>query len=255
MRKLCWLSGLIVWLSLAGVARATLTIYYLRHAEGGHNVTRKYAESVIPTNQWPAYVGNPNMFTTDGEAQVRGVATNLLAYKFDFIAVSPLWRTRHTILPYLKTTGRTAEVWPELTETRHFDISPAPVAPQFVSGKHALKLPADEQSVFKLRPDRGGCCDLTATNLAEAVGLAKQTLDLLRSRFGTNNVTVLLVGHGTAGETLIRYLTRNPSWCGGAQNATLWMAQEQPDGVFGYGYPVQIYCRRDRAILSFDDNC
>ena len=96
---------------------------------------------------------------------------------------------------------------------------------------------------------------MTATNLAEAVGLAKQTLDLLRSRFGTNNVTVLLVGHGTAGETLIRYLTRNPSWCGGAQNATLWMAQEQPDGVFGYGYPVQIYCRRDRAILSFDDNC
>ena len=232
MRKLYWLSGLIIWLSLVGAAQAALTIYYLRHGEGGHNIVRKYVESGIPTNQWPAYVGNPNLFTPDGEAQVRGVATNLLAYKFDFIAVSPLWRTRHTILPYLKATGRTAEIWPELTETRHFDISPNPVVPQLVTGNQAVKLPADEQSVFKLRMDRGGCCDLSATNVAEAVGLAKQTIDLLRSRFGTNNVTVLLVGHGTAGETLIRHLTRDPAWTGRIQNATLWMAQEKPDGVF-----------------------
>ena len=232
MRKLFWLGGLVVWLNMAGAAQAALTIYYLRHAEGGHNVVWKFVQSGIPTNQWPAYVGNASMFTPDGEAQVRGVATNLLAYKFDFIAVSPLWRTRHTILPYLQATGRTAEIWPELTETKHFDPGTGPVTPQPVTGSHALKLPVDEQSIFKLRTDQAGCCDLNATNLVAAVGMAKQTLDLLRTRFGTNDVTVLLVGHGTAGETLIRYLIRNPTWSGGPANATLWMAQEQPNGAF-----------------------
>ena len=232
MRKLFWLGGLIVWLGIAGSAQAKLTIYYLRHAEAGHNVVWKFVQAGTPTNQWPAYVGNPNMFTPDGETQVRGVTTNLLAYKFDFIAVSPLWRTRHTIMPFLQATGRTAEIWPELAETKHFDTAAEPVRPQSVTGNHALKLPAEEKSVFSLRPDPAGCCDLNATNLAAAVGLAKQTLDLLHARFGTNDVTVLLVGHGTAGETLIRYLLRNPTWSGGAQNAMLWKAEEQSDGAF-----------------------
>ena len=74
---------------------------------------------------------------------------------------------------------------------------------------------------------------LHALNLAAgAVGLAQQTLDLLRARFGTNDVTVLLVGHSYAGATLIQYLTRNPTWTGNLVNATLWMAREQPDGSF-----------------------
>ena len=230
MRKLFWLGGLIVWLSAAGAGQAALTIYYLRHGEAGHNVVKQFVQSGIPTNQWPAYVGNPNMFTPTGETQVRGVAPKLQAYKFDFIAVSPLWRTRHTILPYLKAAGRTAEIWPELVETAYFE--PGMVAPQAVAGKTAIKLTVDEASAFKLRTDPSGCCAMTGTNLAEAVGLAKQTLDLLHARFGTNDVTVLLVGHGTAGTTLIRYLTRDPAWTGRIQNATLWMAQEKPDGAF-----------------------
>ena len=232
MRKLIWLGGLVVWFNVVGAAHAALTIYYLRHAEGGHNVVKKFAASGIPTNQWPAYVGNPNIFTPDGVAQVAGVATNLLPYQFDFIAVSPLWRTRHTILPYLQATGRTVEIWPELAETAHFNPGPGPVTPQILTGTQPIKLPAEEQAIFKLRPDPAGCCTLVASNLAGAVGMAQQTLARLRARFGTNDVTVLLVGHGTAGETLIRSLLGNPTWSGGLQNAKLWMAQEQPNGKF-----------------------
>jgi len=221
-----------VWLSVAGAVQAALTIYYLRHGEAGHNVVKQFVQSGTPTNQWPAYVGNPNMFTPTGAVQVRGVAAKLLPYKFDLIAVSPLWRTRHTILPYLNETGRTAEIWPELTETAHFDpVRNLDTAP-LVTGARLLNVPVDEQSVFKLRTDPAGCCALTATNGVEAVGLAAETLRLLRARFGTNDATVLLVGHGTAGETLIRYLLRNPNWTGGAQNATIWMAQEKSDGTF-----------------------
>ncbi len=232
MRKLCWLAGLIAWLSVAGATHAALTIYYLRHGEAGHNVVKQFLQSGTPTNQWPAYVGNPNMFTPTGEVQVRGVASNLLPYKFDFIAVSPLWRTRHTILPFLKLTGRQAEIWPELTETAHFDPVRIPGTAPLVTGARPLQVPVDEQPVFKLRTDPAGCCALSATNGVEAVGLAAETLRLLRARFGTNDVTVLLVGHGTAGETLIRYLLRKPDWTGGAQNASLWMAQEKSTGEF-----------------------
>ena len=232
MRKLCWLGGLIVWLSLAGAAPAALTIYYLRHGEAGHNVVKQFVQSGTPTNQWPAYVGNPNMFTPTGDSQVRDVATKLLPYQYDLIAVSPLWRTRHTILPYLKETGQTAEIWPELTETAHFTPVKIIGAPGLITGSHPLKVPAEEQSVFKLRTDHAGCCTLSATNWAEAAGLAAETMNLLRVRFGTNNATVLLVGHGTAGETLIRHLLRTPDWSGGIQNATLWMAQEKSDGSF-----------------------
>ena len=233
MRKFCWLGGLIVWLSVAGATHAALTIYYLRHGEAGHNVVKQFVQAGTPTNQWPAYVGNPNMFTPAGEMQVRGVAAKLLPYRFDLIAVSPLWRTRHTIMPYLTGTAQTAEIWPELTETAHFDrVGLSSFQPELVTGNRPLKVPDDEASVFKLRPDSAGCCDLVATNWAGALGLAKQTLDLLRTRFGTHDVTVLLVGHGTAGETLIRHLTHNHAWTGGAHNATLWMAQEKSDGSF-----------------------
>ena len=222
----------MAWLSVGGAAQAALTIYYLRHGEAGHNVVKQFVQSGIATNQWPAYVGNPNMFTPTGEAQVSSVATNLLPYQFDFIAVSPLWRTRHTILPYLQLTHRTAEIWPELTETTHFDPAHINGRAPLVTGNKPIRIPLDEQAVFKLRPDHGGCCTLTATNWAEAVGLAAETLNLLRARFGTNDVTVLLVGHGTAGETLIRHLLRNTEWTGSARNTSLWMAHEQPNGSF-----------------------
>jgi broad specificity phosphatase PhoE len=232
MKKILRWSGYVL-LGLASTAQAKLTIYYLRHAEGGHNVVRRFVESGIPTNQWPAYVGHSDIFTPDGEAQVRGVTTNLLAYKFDFIAVSPTWRTRQTILPFLKATGRTAEIWPELTEVAQESTNSASVASELVVGHDPIELSKDEQTCFKLRLDPAGCCELVVTNMAQATGEAKQVLKLLRARFGKRDTTVLLVGHGAAGRTLIRYLTRQPSWnADWLHNAALWMAVEKPDGTF-----------------------
>jgi phosphohistidine phosphatase SixA len=182
MKKFLRWSGYVL-LGLASTAQAKLTIYYLRHAEGGHNVVRRFVESGIPTNQWPAYVGHSDIFTPDGEAQVRGVTTNLLAYKFDFIAVSPTWRTRQTILPFLKATGRTAEIWPELTEVAQESTNSASVASELVVGHDPIELSKDEQTCFKLRLDPAGCCELVVTNMAQATGEAKQVLKLLRARF------------------------------------------------------------------------
>lgn len=228
---------LALWLGGALTAHAALTVYYLRHAEGGHNATADFVHRRVPTNAWPAWVGNPNVFTPTGLAQVNALSTNLLSYKIDFIAVSPLWRTRHTILPYLKRTKRTAEIWPELTETASFSPphgapkKPASNASLFSTG--TVKMTPEEARYFRVRADGTGNRELKATNLTAVVALAQRVEKLLRARGGTNDYTVLLVGHGNAGLTLIRQLTRNPHWHGVfLRNATMWMAREKPDGSF-----------------------
>jgi hypothetical protein len=54
---------------------AGLKIYYLRHAEAGHNVVRQWEN--VPKPQWPRYVGNQNLFTPKGETQVTPAAEKL----------------------------------------------------------------------------------------------------------------------------------------------------------------------------------
>ena len=49
-------------------AQDLLKVYYVRHGEGGHNVVSEWKHK--PKDQWPAYVGNPNVFTPKGEQQV-----------------------------------------------------------------------------------------------------------------------------------------------------------------------------------------
>ena len=99
-------------------ANAGLKIYYIRHAQGGHNVKTAWEKKDVPKTEWPSYVGNPDMFTPKGKQQVIAATEKLKAYQFDFIASSPMWRARNTILPYLKVTQSKAEVWPELREGR-----------------------------------------------------------------------------------------------------------------------------------------
>ena len=100
---------------LSSTADAGLKIFYIRHAEGGHNVKSDWEKKGIPEADWPAYVGNPDMFTPKGLKEVEAATEKLKRYQFDFIATSPMWRVRHTIIPYLKETGQKAEVWPELS--------------------------------------------------------------------------------------------------------------------------------------------
>ena len=69
-------------------AEAGLKIYYIRHAEGGHNVREQWEDSNVPEAEWPDYVGDPNQFTELGKSQLEAVPAKLreLEYRFDFIA-------------------------------------------------------------------------------------------------------------------------------------------------------------------------
>jgi broad specificity phosphatase PhoE len=229
-----------LWLGLFDVAQAGLKVYFIRHAEGGHNVVKDWKG--IPKDQWPAYVGNPDMFTPKGEKQIVKATDKLKHYHFDFIAVSPVWRTRQTVLPYLRETGAKAELWPELVEFERLSTNltsgltlPPPSADLFTGGD-VIAIAAEEKASFTLREDgrrRFKPGNEPMQNAADLTAVAEKTVSLIRARFGGSDKSILLVGHGNSGRLLLRVLVKNSdAWKTQLANTGIWMAEEQADGSF-----------------------
>lgn len=226
-----WLCVFLILLGAETWSHAGLKVYFLRHAEGGHNVVRQWQDK--PRDEWPDYVGKENRFTPKGEEQIAAVPAKLAPYHFDFIAVSPLWRTRNTVLPYLKEKGRKAEIWPELEEFafKDFPLPWPPPSPDLFQGEK-LRVPEGEKEWFYLRSDaanriKPGKNDVQARANVDA--LMQRIVALLRQT-GRRENSVLLVGHGNSSALLLRALIgKNP---GQLVNTGLWMAEEQPDGRF-----------------------
>ncbi|RME72547.1 MAG: histidine phosphatase family protein [Verrucomicrobia bacterium] len=240
--RLCLLCA-IVALGLGAVpGYAGLKIFYLRHAESGGNVARQF--ETIPPDQRPPYVGNADTFSPLGWKQAAAVPDILAPYRIDFIAVSPLWRARNTIRPYLHLYARTAEIWPELREFGNTgdrlaflgrDDLPPP-DPDFRANGPMLILAGEDERLFRVRPDsprqydylRGG-----AEGAADLVESMKIVFERIRREFGGTDSSILLVGHGTAGRHLLHALTGEDAPLKlGLKNAALWLAEEQPDGTF-----------------------
>lgn len=224
--------------NLGAWAGEPLRVYYVRHGEGGHNVVWQWKDK--PKEQWPAYVGNQNTFTPKGEEQVAALTQRLENLKLDFIAVSPMWRTRHTILPYLKLKGLKAEIWPALTETPNAGKAVAQDLPppdaELFKGLRRVKVPQEEEPFFALNDadamelSAGG--GVSPQSAANSLAMAEKTVRMVKERFAGSGKTILLVGHGNAGVTLIRVLTGTRLEGEGLANTGLWMAEEQPDGTF-----------------------
>lgn len=92
-----------VFATAANVATAGLKIYYIRHAEGGHNVKKAWQARGVPEAELPACVGNPNMFTPRWLKEVVGATEKLQKYKSYSIASSPMWRHQNTRSMLLET--------------------------------------------------------------------------------------------------------------------------------------------------------
>ncbi|MEP5341946.1 MAG: histidine phosphatase family protein [Algibacter sp.] len=224
-----------------------LKIYYIRHAEGGHNVKRNWEKySEIPEDQWPDYVGNPNIFTPMGKGQLARVPIKLKKYKFDFIASSPIWRVRNTILPYMKKIGVKGEIWPELAEQRASALIlstdlPVPTDPILGAGK-LIELSSNEAPYFSIREDgkKGFKAPKVGTtrkhderSSAAARLVIQKVLDMIQDRFGGTDKTILLAGHGSSGKAVLRMLTKDPLLnLPGITNTGVWMVEEQPNGEF-----------------------
>jgi len=61
-------------------ADAGLKIYYIRHAQTGKNVLKRWEKKDVPKSEWPAYVGNSDVFTPAGEQQLAAATEKLQTY-------------------------------------------------------------------------------------------------------------------------------------------------------------------------------
>ena len=225
-------------------AMAGLKIYYIRHAEGGHNVKSEWEKKGIPKSEWPEYVGNHDMFTPKGLKEVETATEKLKKYKFDFIATSPLWRARNTIMPYLKETKQQAEVWPELKEGTGMTMILSPdlpeVKPPILNEGDSIHVPKKERDYIKRRP--GGkryykrCrSDKEELRTAYMKYVTEHAISLIKERFGNSDKSILLAGHNSSGVSLMKLLIGEAPGGEarrGIDNTGMWMVEQQEDGSF-----------------------
>lgn len=242
----------------ANDAFAGLKIYYIRHAEGGHNVKKAWQEKGIPESEWPAYVGDHNVFTPKGITQVASATEKLQKYPFDFVATSNAWRAHNTIAPYLKATNQKAEVWPELREGKGMvtilsDDIPE-VKEDILNKGDAIELTEEEATYLVIRPDSKndykkypkGSSDNEKVAYMKHVSL--HAIDLIEERFGGTDQSILLAGHNSSGVSLMKlFLGEAPTAEGtrrGLSNTGIWMVEQQEDG----SYKLMMY--NDQPIVS-----
>lgn len=230
---------------IANVANAGLKIYYIRHAEGGHNVKKAWQEKGIPESDWPAYVGDANVFTPKGITQVAGATEKLQKYQFDFVATSNQWRAYNTIAPYLKATNQKAEVWPELKEGKGMltilsDDIPE-VEEEILNKGKAIVLTEEEAAYLVIRPDSEndyekypkGSSDNEKVAYMKHVSL--HAIKMIEERFGGTDQSILLAGHNSSGVSLLKlFLQKAPTGEArrGLTNTGIWMVEQQEDGSY-----------------------
>lgn len=223
--------------SLAG-----LKIYFIRHAEAGHNVVKEWENT--PKSEWPAYVGNGDLLTPKGEIQKIEAAQKLKKYKFDFIATSPSLRARKTILPYLELLDIKSEIWPELYEYSFYakqmfsDSLPIPINPILNAGGK-IEITKEDSVHFTIRADGHRKYKFTSKRdnelmySAEIKTVHQSLLDRILHNYGGSNKSILMVGHGNNGKDFLRLILKdmldNTEPMG---NAKIWMVEQQTDGSF-----------------------
>lgn len=225
-----------------------LKIYYIRHAEGGHNVKKTWEEKGIPESEWPSYVGDPNQFTPRGEREVGETTEKLQDYNFDFIATSNIWRVRNTILPYLKVSKQTAEVWPELKEGPGMVTILSEDVPdldiEILNLGKPIELPDMEKDFFVLRSDSPNDYKSTPNGSERGLKVAYtkhvslHAIEMIEKRFGGTNKSILLAGHNSSGVSLLKLLLKKaPENKRGITSSGIWMVEQQKDGT----YHLKIY--------------
>jgi phosphohistidine phosphatase SixA len=227
----------------ASRSEAQLKIYYIRHAEGGHNVKKAWEEKGIPESDWPSYVGDPNVFTPRGEKEVIATTEKLQDYSFDFIASSNIWRVRNTILPYLKVTSQVAEVWPELREGPGMITILSKDIPDLdipiLNLGDPIELPEDEQNFFVLREDSPNDYKSAPRGSEENLRVAYMkhvslhAIQMIEKRFGGTDKSILLAGHNSSGVSLLKLLLKEePENKSGITSSEIWMVEQQKDGTY-----------------------
>lgn len=183
-------AGAVLFAAPGAQAGGATKIYLIRHAETMGNATGNYT---------PETEGN---FSPKGREQAAAVPQVLAPYSFDYIAVSPTWRTRQTILPYLKEQHRKGVFWPEIEEGGcGLDgwVTPSTELPV---GK-PITMTGGEREWFELRDD-GSDHSYAPTNNADSLAIYEEGVRLLKE--GYSGKSVLLVSHHCTGSRYFELL-------------------------------------------------
>lgn len=227
LNRMGWMAlfvGAAVLASHSARAEGHTKIYLIRHAETMGNSTGNYTPETEA------------QFSPKGWAQAAAVPQVLAPYSYDYIAVSPTWRTRQTILPYLKEQKRKGEFWPEIEEGGcGLDgwVTPSTSLP---IGK-PITMTEEEKEWFGLRED-GIDYSFAPTNNADSLAIYEEGVRLLNERFSGTGKSVLLVSHScTGGRYFELLLGLEPRGRFSPKNTGLSMFEELAPG----NYAMRLY--------------
>ncbi|MBN2190795.1 MAG: histidine phosphatase family protein [Candidatus Aureabacteria bacterium] len=193
-----------------------LKVYITRHAETMGNVTGNYSEE------------NQRRFSPKGLTQIEHISDKLKDYRFDYVFVSPMYRTQYTILPYLKSHNITAEIWPEIDE-KCFDITSSTVPSKTIPEDGLIEL--FDEKYFKLR-DASSTRMYDPRNASEGLAQFLKARDMIE-RYSGSGKSMLLVCHYCTGSRLIEILLElEPRGRFGPKNCAVSLLEQKPDGTF-----------------------
>lgn len=175
------------------------------------------------------------------------VSNKLKRFNIDYVAASPAWRCKNTVLPYLVDSKIKAEIWPELAEIYATKLIISKDLPKHTSTVKILGagdkiiLQPEEESYFTLRKD--GLNEFkkarfprdhseSAKENAMAKVIIGKVLELIDER-SESYKSILLSGHGSSGRAVLRMLTNDPlDGFPPITNTGVWMVEQQDDGTF-----------------------
>lgn len=214
---------IVIVLLLCGMGTAQaeggLEIYFVRHAETIKNATGIHNS------------GNGNDFSDKGNEQVTQLTDQLKTLHFNAILVSPAPRALNTILPYLKESGQTGQIWPEFTEccwqSERNDIADG----QLVTDS-AIQLNQAQEPFFTFR-DENARYNYANHNYADGVAQVRHGEALFAQRYLNSGKTILIVGHYHAGKILLADLLNiSPDQLPNLKNAKITHLHQDEDGHF-----------------------
>lgn len=188
---------LLGWLfAMAATDAVALEIYFVRHAETMANVSGVHNTETSST------------FSQRGEAQIKALTRQLKGHQFDAILVSSLPRALNTVLPYLRESSQTGEVWPELAECCWQSPQSSPTKGELVTDA-PITLSQEQRRYFTFR-DSASQFDYRNDSYNDGVARVSHAVQLLKQRYFGTNQTILIVAHYHSGQVLFSQLLGVP---------------------------------------------
>lgn len=199
--------------------KSVLDIFFIRHAETIGNATGDYSNNKGET------------LTEKGHRETFELIKKLDKNSYNYILVSPSYRTRMTIQPYLKKHRLTAEIWPEIAECCWQRKKPIHKPCLKADGKKITIAP-QSKSLFIFR-DKNSDRFYKTNSYGQGLCQIEDAFNLLKEKFWFSGKKIVIISHGNFGRMLIiRLLGHYPAPRFHPENARITHLRQIQDGKF-----------------------